>query len=53
MSNDLGKFGRPGVGLVMVLDPVQDGATPSPIRVKIARSFVNNRAENITQSQFD
>ena len=43
---DLGELGlRPAVGLVVVLDAVQHGSAPPPVRVKVGGRLVNDQTE--------
>ena len=43
---DLGEFGlRPAVGLVVVLDAVQHGSAPPPVRVEVGGGLVNDQTE--------
>ena len=43
---DLGELGlRPAVGLVVVLDAVQHGSAPPPVRVEVGGRLVNHQTE--------
>ena len=43
---DLGELGlRPAVGLVVVLDAVQHGSAPPPVRVEVGGRLVNDQTE--------
>ena len=43
---DLGELGlRPAVGLVVVLDAVQHGSAPPPVRVEVGGGLVNHQTE--------
>ena len=43
---DLGELGlRPAVGLVVVLDAVQHGSAPPPVRVEVGGGLVNDQTE--------